>query len=460
MQANGSPKYTTTAGALPVSDDFKDHNSYFGMHLSIDFALPEGYMGDLNYVFFGDDDAWLLLAGLSGMDGDSTRVFADKLFEGIKGLGADLHTTSKSFTGVDQGYYLIAEAELDGENDTRSLVMLDTAGHQNITVKSKEDIPKVTKKIIEGTNEVDATDAAIGDVVNYELTGTLPANVSGYKTYFYQFHDKITGGLKVDMASVRVTVDGVDKTEHFTITNEGDCDLDVSIADLFSVGEVSATTVVKVNYSATVVEEGLLTTNTGNPNTVHLEFSNDPYGDGKGETPKDKVTVFSFKVVVDKTDKDGKPLAGAKFTLQMQQPDGSFKDLYVDVGDGEATEFVFNGLDSGIYKLIESQVPDGYNKADDIIFEVKSTYDKESDNPELTGLVVLQDGKDVSTGEGAKFSVTLVEGTIDTAIVNTTGVQMPGTGGAGVYLIYAGGAVLLAGGAALAVSKKKQSASK
>ncbi len=46
-----------------VSDDLVDHNSYFSMNFSIDFALSEGYTGPLEYCFFGDDDIWMFLDG-------------------------------------------------------------------------------------------------------------------------------------------------------------------------------------------------------------------------------------------------------------------------------------------------------------------------------------------------------------------------------------------------------------
>jgi len=46
---------------LPEGDYGADHNSYFGMQFSIKFKIPKGYIGPLDYCFFGDDDLWLYL---------------------------------------------------------------------------------------------------------------------------------------------------------------------------------------------------------------------------------------------------------------------------------------------------------------------------------------------------------------------------------------------------------------
>lgn len=53
--------FNNTNNALPVADDGRLHNCYFGMSFQVKFALPEGYAGGLEYVFFGDDDMWIFL---------------------------------------------------------------------------------------------------------------------------------------------------------------------------------------------------------------------------------------------------------------------------------------------------------------------------------------------------------------------------------------------------------------
>lgn len=49
--------------ALPVSDDGRAHNSYFGLQYAVNFELTADYVGPLEYYFFGDDDMWVFLDG-------------------------------------------------------------------------------------------------------------------------------------------------------------------------------------------------------------------------------------------------------------------------------------------------------------------------------------------------------------------------------------------------------------
>ena len=46
---------------VPISDDGRAHNWFFGMNFSLSFTLTEDYMGPLEYIFFGDDDMWVFL---------------------------------------------------------------------------------------------------------------------------------------------------------------------------------------------------------------------------------------------------------------------------------------------------------------------------------------------------------------------------------------------------------------
>ena len=428
------------------------------------YTVNETYREALQAVIGEDASDVDIIETIGNMKGDDAiRKFANGMFAQVKEMEADETATGKTISNADQGYYLIVESQKGADPDTVSLVMLDTAGQDNITVAAKEGVPTLEKKIVENGKDVDAADYAVGDTVSFKLTGTMPDNIDGYAKYKYIMHDSLSKGLEFKVDSVVVTIDGstIDKT-NYQVKTEGlheGCSFEVVFDDLKACDQaINKDTKVIVTYDAKLTAAADIG-NPGNPNTAHLEFSSNPNAGGEGETaktPEDKVAAFTFELVVNKVDKDKQPLAGAEFELQVLDKDGQkIKAIPVEMNDA-GTAFTFTGLDSGKYKLVETKVPAGYNKADDVEFEIVSAMTEEAADPRLTNLVIMQNEEVVSSGEDAKFSVVIDAGQATTAVVNTTGIRLPSTGGMGTYVIYGGGAALVAGGIALAVIKKKK----
>ena len=192
----------------------------------------------------------------------------------------------------------------------------------------------------------------------------------------------------------------------------------------------------------------------GNPNQAKLEYSNNPYGDGTGKTPWDKVIAFTYQLVANKVDKDGAPVVGAGFTLYKWSNE---QDKYVAVGSEikGVTTFNFKGIDAGKYKLVESTVPDGYTKAEDLVFTVVATYDTEDLEPKFGTLTIKDGNKVISEGEGNVFTVNLAAGSFTTNVVNLTGTTLPSTGGMGTTVFYVVGGGLMAVAVVLLVTKKR-----
>lgn len=54
---------TSNWGNAPQSDEYVDHNCYFGMSTALEFNLSDDYVGPLEFSFFGDDDFFVFLDG-------------------------------------------------------------------------------------------------------------------------------------------------------------------------------------------------------------------------------------------------------------------------------------------------------------------------------------------------------------------------------------------------------------
>lgn len=80
---------------LDTSDNGQDHNSYFGMQASFEFTLPDGYVGPLDYYFFGDDDLWLYLVKLD----DNGNMLSSQL---VCDLGGVKSSTSGEYVNLGE----------------------------------------------------------------------------------------------------------------------------------------------------------------------------------------------------------------------------------------------------------------------------------------------------------------------------------------------------------------------
>ena len=399
------------------------------------------------------------------------QAFADTVYASVKtaGITPEYTTTTGVFQGVEQGYYLIVETTV-GDNDSYSAAMLDTAGKNNVSITTKDGVPTLEKKVLEKNDTTgttsdwqDGADYDLGDRVSFKLTGTLPSNYAKYKGYYYVFKDKLAEGLTFDSSSVVVKVDGSEvNPAKYEVATTGLQDegytFEVRFGNLKDV-TTNADSKVTVEYNALLNEKAAIGM-AGNPNIAKLLFSNDPYSNGTAsdstsETPEDKVIVFTYQLLVNKVNGTGNPLKGAGFTL-YKSVEGEYKVVGNEVKGEDITTFTFTGLDAGIYKLVESTVPTGYNKAEDLIFEISAEYDTESDNPVLSGVAAKdENGAAISAGTEASFRVS--DGVLSVDIENLSGFLLPTTGGIGTAIFYIVGAALMITAVVLLVVKRRKS---
>ena len=425
-----------------------------------------------------DDQILKYLSNQTSDNGDvyqTMRQVADRLYRAI--LAADIEADAPNLTGnndiIDQGYWMFADVtELDGEA-SNSLVMVDTKGQTSITINPKTAIPTVEKKVkdIDDSEDgsitdnlwQDSADHDIGDSVPFKLTATLPSNAQFYQSYTMIFHDTLSAGLTLNPASIQVLMyetkhkadvdtdlndSAKNVTSSFAVTTTGltdGCTFEVGCENVFAIEGVTKDTAFVVYYEATLNENAVIGA-TGNPNEVYLEFSNNPYEEGTGETEPDKVIVFTYQLVVNKTDSHGHPLQGAGFTLSKKNVDGIYIVIGEELKGDTLTTFTWEGLDDGDYKLEETTVPEGYNKMADIVFSVSATHDELSDDPKLTYL----DGDLMGTG-------TVDLGSIEKDIVNNTGTVLPETGAEGTFMLITASALFVMVAVIFMVTRKKMS---
>ena len=176
-----------------------------------------------------------------------------------------------------------------------------------------------------------------------------------------------------------------------------------------------------------------------------MEFSNDPYSDATGKTAEDFVKVFTYGLTINKKDAQGYDLAGAGFTLyKFSAKEGKYIAISDELKGG--ISFVWEGLDDGDYKLVETTVPEGYNAMEDIDFTIQATHDINSPNPQLTAI------NSVVMGNGD-----LASGMITKEVVNHTGTVLPETGAMGTFLFIFGGAACVMIAAVFMITRKKMS---
>lgn len=389
----------------------------------------------------------------------------------------------------EDGYYLIEDTTSDLKDGAYSryiLTTIDADSDTPLDITVKANVPSVEKKVLEDDKEVtgkptndpnteekwnDVADYSIGEDVPFKLYGTMPSTIGDYTKYKYVFHDTLASQFDAPADSdVIVKIDGNDATGAVVTVNGQN--ITVTFDDILDGNNITADSIVTVEYSAVLNSNAVIGLD-GQENEVYLTYSNNPNwtgtGDEKpddnGETPHDKVIVFTYELDTTKIDgTTSKKLSGAKFKLlnsdktkEATVTDGKFAG-WVDIDAGtelvsdENGLFKVAGLDDDTYYLKETEAPSGYNLlTDSVEVVIKATT---ANNQEWAGAADAALTKLELNGTEQDADK---HGVANLTVENKSGSSLPSTGGIGTTIFYVAGGALVVGAGVLLVSKKRMS---
>lgn len=372
---------------------------------------------------------------VSSSAGFSAASFAQYLKTKADSLGTgtafieDGNTMKAS--GLALGYYFVSST---------SGTVCELATAKDIQIRDKNEVPEIKKDVDDNDRTVE-----IGQKLTYTITGKVPST-KGYDEFTYQVTDTMTEGLTYNK-DVKVTIGGTDVTAAATITNSENGFV-ASVNMMHYQDQIDKPVV--ITYTATVNEKAIQSDK--ETNTATLKYSNDPANKDSFKESSVKVEVFSFNIVINKyaTGNENTKLEGAKFVLKNN--DGKYykcdtatkavswvddKSAATEVSTDANGAARFDGLQAGTYSLEETVAPAGYNQ---LTKDITIVLDK-------NGSATI-DG--AASAPGADHSLT-------TGVANSTGTVLPETGGTGIVIFVAMGALAVICSGVFLVTNKRMS---
>lgn len=429
---------------------------------------------------------------------------------------ADFQSSSDGVTNTcDQGLWLLKDVSDDPTTQSIPIIVATALeGYSNETanwgvVTLKMNVPTIDKKITgsaTGTVAADGSnaDALIGDVVKYELSSVIPS-YTGYEmtnpARVFKLIDTASKGLTVDASSVKsVKLTKGDKTvtltdKDYTVTSDpyaltesqegynaeyaGGTVTTIDLANYVNKAASSTSSTEGILEGATVTVEFEATVNSsavkaglGNPNSVELEYSRTPDNEFTKIPGPEVPRVYTYEFGILKTDMAGaKVLDGAQFAIARVGGNGetfmtqdtttkAWKNLTtakpaVDADKGVFTtgtdgKIAMSGLPAGEYHVYEIKAPDGYTSIGlpDFKFTITPKFDD-------TGTKVTSVAYKQTTGADdsriAFDATTRSQANVKNA-KNLT--ELPMTGDLGIKVFVTVGVLLMAAGAAFALSAR------
>lgn len=352
--------------------------------------------------------------------------------------------------------------------------------------------------------------ANVGDSVPFKIEINFP-NLAEYSSYKFEVTDTLSEGLTFDNnvtmkilgvttgeGETAVTEDMVlEKNTDFTVVESTEKPGEVTInfntiLDKYEKNKTLVGKTIVIEYSATL-NDNAKGNQEANTNTAKLTYSNDPRVDTSyGTTPEVTTETYTYKVTINKVDVKNKDaawgnsqepvgshvktegvLSDVVFTLhRVTSPADAEKETSEKIGETYTTnangQIALPGLANGTYYLIETEAHAGYNKVlGKIYFTISAKYDAENknvvvNNAELKAEAPSDAKNEASIGVIPEFYADNSDVKFSNAnelyllITNSTGAQLPSTGGVGTVIFTVVGILVMAAVVVIAVKSNKK----
>lgn len=324
---------------------------------------------------------------------------------------------------------------------TNNTYMIDdstfTAKHKEVTISKAADKTSVTK----------------GENVNYTVTVDIPTYGADAADKSFSVSDLLPDGLTLNISSIKVQIDGadVDKSTYTLDTTEtDDYTFKISVSnDNYSSWSANAEKKLIITYTAQLNRDDTTAVNVKETNTATFDYSYYPYVANSHKTQSSTANVTTFAIQIDKYQEndDTKKLEGAVFNLYRTAYSGetetdtipltSKEGILLESGletdeNGSAlfAKYEANGSKYDYY-LVETKAPSGYN----ILGEAIKINFSDDDVAKTNGIFTVK-------------------------VPNSSGIQLPITGGTGTVVFSVIGIILMIAAVAMLVIYKKRARNK
>lgn len=454
-------------------------------------ANLSGFQGDGLSGTKLSQKAYEYVSGLGATDSEQVIAFAKKAAAWAKDTknnvtadktadaapNQDSTAYEAKLEGLSYGYYVVSPQDGSTGNANRgTTAMLVNVKQATKEMQLKSEYPTVDKTVADGDQNT-GSDAQIGDTLKFTLTSKVP-DLSEYDYFNFRFVDTLSKGLTLDESSIVVKIgektltlsnDNLVNGQYTVATEEvadpqGTTKLTITLKDLVKLTkgngftDIAAGDSITVTYSATLNKDAAVGADPdgNNKNSAKVEWGTKSETDFDGSSQPDETHTYTFDFKIKKTDDTqptANPLTDAEFQIKKGDEGTPMNLVVVSEGSKDAPLIVrpaispeddnakktevltpasglitFQGFDAGIYKLVETKAPDGYNKLKDEI-EVVITPKYKQEDGTLQSYEVTFDMQKPSDGLFV--------------IVNKKGIELPETGGMGTMVFTLVGAAAI-----------------